>query len=132
MPRACRCTPSTSPEVRIGGVMKLLSTCLLALLSVTFAFSQVTTTSRLDGTVSDTQGAAVPAAQVQVVLGATDQMFKVTTDEKGYWVIPGLQSGIYRVTVARQGFKTATTANVKIDAGVPATVNLTLEVGALT
>ncbi len=98
----------------------------------TLAFSQVTTTSRLDGTVSDSQGAAVPGAQVQVVLRNTDQTFKVTTDAKGYWAIPSLSNGVYRVTVARQGFKTAAADNVELDAGVPATVNITLEVGALT
>ena len=112
--------------------MKSLATCTFALLFATLAFSQVTTTSRLDGTITDSQGAAVPGAQVQVVLRNTDQTFKVTTDEKGYWAIPSLASGIYRVTVARQGFKTAAADNVQLDAGVPATVNVTLELGAST
>jgi len=112
--------------------MKFFPVCLLAMFSVASAFSQVSTTSRLDGTVTDSQGAAVPGAQISVVLGSTDQGFKATTDEKGYWIIASLQSGLYKVTVSHQGFKTATANNVKIDAGVNATVNLTLEVGALT
>lgn len=111
--------------------MKVISACVL-LLFVGTAFAQVSTTSRLDGTVTDSQGAAVPGAQVQVVLGATDQTFKSVTDESGHWIIPSLQNGMYKVTVSRQGFKTASVTNVKIDAGVPATVNITLEVGALT
>ena len=36
------------------------------------------------------------------------------------------------MTVSHPGFKTASMENVKIDAGVPATVNTTLEVGQLT
>jgi len=112
--------------------MKFVSKLLPVLFCAALAFSQVTTTSRLDGTVTDAQGAAVPGASVQVVLGATDQTFRVNTDEKGHWVIPSLQNGVYRVTVSHQGFKTANAPNVQIDAGVPATVNLTLEVGALT
>jgi len=112
--------------------MTFRSTCILTLLSAATAFSQVTTTARLDGTVTDSQGASVPGAQVQAVLTNTDQSFKVVSDQKGYWVIPSLSSGLYRVTVARQGFKTAAADNVKIDAGVPATVNIVLEVGALT
>jgi Carboxypeptidase regulatory-like domain/TonB dependent receptor/TonB-dependent Receptor Plug Domain len=112
--------------------MTFRSTCILALLSATIAFSQVTTTARLDGTVTDSQGASVPGAQVQAVLTNTDQAFKVVSDQKGYWVIPSLSSGVYRVTVARPGFKTAAADNVKIDAGVPATVNIVLEVGAVS
>ena len=36
------------------------------------------------------------------------------------------------MTVTRLGFKVATVENVKVDAGVPATVNTTLEVGSVT
>jgi hypothetical protein len=95
-------------------------------------FSQVATTSRLDGTVIDPQGASVPGAKVEVIQTATGQKFHVTTDEKGYWALPSLQNGVYKVTVTREGFKSVTNENVSLDAGVPATVNFTLAVGATT
>ncbi len=63
---------------------------------------------------------------------ATGQTFRVTTDDKGYWVLPSLQTGAYKVTVTHQGFKAATNENVVLDAGVPATVNIALTVGATT
>ena len=100
-------------------------------LSATAAFSQVVT-ARMDGTVTDSAGAVVPGATVDVVNPAMQQSYKSSTDEKGYWAIPSLQSGTYKVTVAHQGFKTQVVDNVKMDAGVPATVNVTLQVGALT
>src|ERR1700693_1633396 len=106
--------------------MKIIVLGLALLACSTAVFSQVTTTSRLDGTVTDSQGASVPGAQVEVVVTATDQIFRVTTDEKGYWAIPSLQSGVYRVKVSHQGFKTAAADNIKMDAGVTATVNVTL------
>ncbi len=112
--------------------MRMFSTCVILAALAFAASAQVTTTSRLDGTVTDAQGAAVPGAQVQVVLNSTGQTFKVATDEKGYWVIASLQNGTYRVTVAHQGFKTGATDNIQLDAGVPATVNVALEVGAVT
>ncbi len=112
-------------------MLSLARTVLFCVLSAA-AFAQVTTTSRMDGTVTDSQGAAVPGAQVQVTLRNTDQTLKATTDAKGYWAIPSLANGVYRVTVGHQGFKTAAAENVELDAGVPATVNVTLEVGALT
>src|ERR1051326_9383713 len=96
------------------------------------AWAQVTTTSRLDGTVTDSQGAAIPGAQVSAVMAATGMSLQVAADERGYWAFSSLPSGTYRVSIAHQGFKTGAVDNVKLDAGVPATVNVTLDVGALT
>jgi hypothetical protein len=112
--------------------MRWVNTFALLLLAVSTAFSQVTTTARLDGTVTDPQGAAVAGAQVAVVQTATGQTFHLTTDEKGYWALPSLQTGAYNVTVSHPGFKSTTNANVTLDAGVPATVNVALELGATT
>ncbi len=112
--------------------MRLLTTCALFLASVLAGFTQVTTTARMDGVVTDPAGASVPGAQVVVLQVATGQTFRATTDEKGYWALPSLQTGAYKVTVTHEGFKSATNESVVIDAGVPATVNITLTVGAAT
>src|SRR3984957_9522592 len=112
--------------------MRLFVTCALFFASVLAGFTQVTTTARMDGTVTDPSGAAVPGATVEVVQIATGQTLHATTDEKGYWALPSLQTGAYKVTVTHTGFKAATNENVVIDAGVPATVNVTLTVGAAT
>ena len=69
----------------------------------------------------DPQGASVPGAAVAVVQSATGQRFQVVTDEKGYWALPSLQNGTYKVTVSHAGFKSANSENVVLDAGVPAT-----------
>lgn len=113
-----------------GVILISTRTLLLVFATVTASFAQVT--GRLEGTVSDPQGAAVPAAQVRVINGLNGQSFNVVTDERGYWSLPALATATYKVTVTRQGFKTATLENVKVDAGVPATVNTALEVGAVT
>ncbi len=89
------------------------------------------TTGRLEGTVLDTQGAAVPKAQVAVANTSTGQTLRTTTNELGIWVMPAMPTAFYRVSVSLQGFKTATVERVKVDAGLPATVNVTLEVGSL-
>jgi hypothetical protein len=112
--------------------VRLLKTFLLFSIAAGAAFSQVTTTARLDGTVTDPQGASVPGAQVEVVQTATGQNFHAVTDDKGYWALPSLQTGGYKVTVTHTGFRSATNGNVTLDAGVPATVKVTLEVGAAT
>src|SRR5580765_2681356 len=92
-------------------------------LSCVLAFSQMATTSSLDGTVTDSQGALVVAASVQVTNVETGQTFRVTTDERGHWVVPAMSAGVYRVSVTMNGFRTLTIESVKLDAGVPSTVN---------
>jgi len=112
--------------------MRLFSTSVVFFLCVAAGFSQVTTTARMDGVVTDQQNAVVPAAAVVVVQSATGQSLRTVTDDKGYWALPSLQTGSYKVTVTKEGFKSVTNNNVIIDAGVPATVNIVLAVGATT
>ena len=89
-------------------------------------------TSTLDGTVTDPQGALIARADVTVTNNETGQNFRTLSDDKGHWAVPSLPTATYSVTVKVPGFKTATKGNVKMDAGIPATVNLTLEVGAVS
>ncbi|HEV8146283.1 MAG TPA: carboxypeptidase regulatory-like domain-containing protein [Bryobacteraceae bacterium] len=110
--------------------MRSLRNFLLLIACAALALSQVT--SRLDGTVTDPQGAAVVGAQVRVSNAATGQNFEIKSDERGYWIVASLPTGIYKVTVSLQGFKTDVLDNIKLDAGVPATVNSTLQIGSLT
>ena len=64
----------------------------------------------------------MPGAKVEVAQTATGQKFQATTDDKGYWALPSLQTGAYKVTVTHEGFKSVTNDNIVLDAGVPATV----------
>jgi hypothetical protein len=105
-------------------------TCFFVAAFVLAAFAQVTT-GRLEGTVTDPQGAAVPAAKVRVANTQTGQNFNILTDDKGLWVLPSMPTALYTITVSQPGFKTVTIENVKVDAGVPATANARLEVGSL-
>jgi hypothetical protein len=94
------------------------------------AFAQES--GRLEGTVTDPQGAAIPGAEIHVVNIASGQAFQTTSDERGQWVLPFMAAATYRVRVSSAGFKVATVENVKIDAGAPATVNVKLEIGAVS
>jgi hypothetical protein len=95
-------------------------------LSSLVAFGQ---TAPLSGSVVDTTGAVLSGATVVVKNNATGTEYKVNTSSSGTYTVPSLGSGTYTVTVEAQGFKKAVVQDVKIDAGVPAAVNLTMEVG---
>src|SRR5262245_36134731 len=101
---------------------------LLAIFSVS-AFGQVGTTSSMSGVVVDSTGAVIPGAEVTAKRDATGADFKTITVENGTFAIPVLDPGTYTVTVSLPGFKQAVLSNVKLDAGVPGTVRVTLEVG---
>src|SRR5688572_7975416 len=102
----------------------------LVLLFSTSAFAQATTS--LSGVVKDSAGGVVPGASVVVKNVATGATFEATSNTSGGYSIPALQAGQYTVTVSLSGFKTAVASDVRLAVGTPATVNMTLEVGALT
>lgn len=107
----------------------------IAALPVVFAAmvtAQVVNTSTMDGTVTDTQGAVVAKAQVTVKNTDTGQTFPAASDDRGHWAVPSLATATYSVTISMPGFKTTSKNSLKMDAGIPLTVNMTLEVGSVS
>ncbi len=108
---------------------ELLAVFLAVLLSGTAGVVAQTTTAPINGTVVDPQGGAVPGVTVEVLNMDTQLLLKAVTNERGEWVLPGMSAGTYRVSVTALGFKKATVNDVSMNAGVPVTVNLKLEIG---
>jgi Carboxypeptidase regulatory-like domain len=97
----------------------------------TLLYSQVSS-SQMDGTVTDPTGAAVPAADVTVTNVATGALFKTVTNDRGEWALPSMSAAIYKVSVTKSGFKAGVASQVQMNAGVPATINIRLELGQAT
>lgn len=108
----------------------VLSGVLLLLCCAQQMFSQ--NNGQLNGSVRDQQGAAIPAADVEVLSPSTNTRFQVQSNESGEWVVPLLSSGLYRVTVKASGFRTAILKEIKVDAGTPSTVNVKREIGTVS
>ncbi len=106
----------------------LLLAAAFFLLTVCQIVASAQTTGSITGTVIDQNGAVIPNASV-TVKGEGGQEFTVTTSDNGTYHIPSISSGFYTVTVSSPGFKTSITANVKVDVGLPATVDSTLTIG---
>lgn len=108
----------------------------VALCAVVFSFSLVgalhaqTSAGALTGQVLDANKAAVPNATVRVTNLATNADVTITTSDTGLYTAASLQPGTYRVTVEKQGFRTAVVENVTIFTAQTATADVTLEVGA--
>lgn len=86
-------------------------------------------TAPISGTVTDPTGASVPAAEVAIINTATGQLVKTTTNEKGEFSVTSLPAATYKVSVTKSGFRVANLDGVELNAGVPANVNVKLEVG---
>jgi hypothetical protein len=100
---------------------------IASLMSLT-AFGQFT--SSISGTIHDPDGSVISGATVIVKNTANSAEFKATSSGSGVYTVPSLGAGTYIVTASAPGFKQAVVQDVKLDAGVPATVNVKLEVGA--
>ncbi|HVI07884.1 MAG TPA: TonB-dependent receptor [Candidatus Binatia bacterium] len=88
--------------------------------------------SELEGTVTDTSGAAIIGAQVKIVAIDTGISQQRITNEKGYYRFPGLAIGHYTVSVSNQGFKTQVLEQVVLRVGQVHTLDARLQVGVPT
>ena len=109
--------------------MKKLLFVILAILAAAI-FASAQTTGQIAGTVLDPNGAVVPNATV-LVKGDGGQQFTTVTSENGTYRVPAVAAGVYTITITGTGFKKSVTSNVKVDVGLPTTVNASLEVGTV-
>jgi hypothetical protein len=105
--------------------------CLLVLCTPS-AFAQSQTTGRISGTVKDQSGAILVGAEVTVTSLATAEGRKVTTDAQGNYTVSLLPPGNYRVSVTMDGFKKTDVEPVRVVITETSTLDVNLEVGAIT
>lgn len=107
--------------------------CVCMLLLLAFmplaAFGQGSQ-GQINGRVTDSSGAPVAGAPVQLVNIATAQRKDALTNSEGYYSFPALQPNVYRVSVMMQGFKTVET-RLTLDVNQTLANDVALEVGAI-
>jgi hypothetical protein len=84
----------------------------------------------ISGTIVDTSGGALVAAQVTIVNQDTALQRVVQTDEQGHYIAPLLPIGKYTVGIAASGFQKRETKDVTIEVGQNAVVDFTLAVAS--
>ncbi len=88
-------------------------------------------TARLQGTVTDPQGGAIAGATVTVTNTGTGRQSTVTSNELGYYSVPALPPGNYRVEVTSKGFK-KTVRELELQVAQLGVADFKLDVGELT
>jgi hypothetical protein len=84
----------------------------------------------LHGVVTDTAGAAIKSATVNVKSVATGDAVTVSTDDRGEFHAPGAPGGAYEISASAPGFRPTSVNWVTPASGEPPPVNLRLDVGS--
>ena len=83
------------------------------------------------GTVTDSSGAVVAKAQVQVTNVSTNVTQKTETTDAGTFSVPYLKPSLYRVTVEQPGFQKAVVNDITLAVDQEYRVDVTLKPGAI-
>lgn len=86
----------------------------------------------VQGTVSDTAGAAVPAATVTLKNKETNQTRHTVSSDDGFYRFSELPPGVYTLTVEKENFKKQVVDDVKVEAESLKGLNVELAAGGIS
>ncbi|HBY58485.1 MAG TPA: hypothetical protein DEH78_01600 [Solibacterales bacterium] len=109
--------------------MKRLLCLFFALCLVAVAQSNY---GSIRGQVTDSTGAAIVGANVEIKNIGTNATLKLTTNEEGFYVAATLPPVEYEVKVSTNGFQTTVISPVKVDTAQISTVNASLKPGSVS
>jgi outer membrane receptor protein involved in Fe transport len=86
-------------------------------------------TGAISGVVADDSGAVLPGATVEATNQATAQVRTATTGSDGFYTLPLLPPGLYKVAATLTGFAPLTREGVRVTVAETARVDVVLKVG---
>ena len=111
--------------------MKSLCLVSLAVLFLATGASAQQGSSELRGVVLDGQNAVLPGVSLTIRNQDTGIFREAVSNADGTYFVTGLVPGIYEVRASLAGFREHVRPDVRLEVGKTATVDVTLEVGAL-
>lgn len=96
------------------------------------AQAQTAASSTIVGTITDQSNASIPGASIKITNVATGISLATTANSSGQYTFPTVTPGTYTVTVIKSGFKNATVQHLVIDIARSYTVNVIMQVGAVS
>jgi len=84
------------------------------------------------GRVSDTSGAVLVGAEVQIKRISTNEVFRATTTASGDYNVVSLPIDVYEIRVSMAGFKTEVRTGIKLEVGSTNRFDFELSVGEVT
>ena len=89
------------------------------------------TVATLSGIVKDAKGQPLQGAEIRIAGSDPSKIGKVHTDARGGYSYPGLETGVYNVSLIVDGATKASIANVRTRSGEVQTLNFELQGGAI-
>ncbi len=85
----------------------------------------------ITGTITDSQGALVPGAQVTLTNSGTGLVLQTHANQDGLYVFSPVRIGSFSISASSKGFETVTQNNLTLDVNQTLTVNLELRPGSV-
>lgn len=108
---------------------------LIAVFTFLPLFSDVSAQSQrgqIVGRITDSTGAVVPVANVEVTDPSTGVKLETKTNDSGFYTVPYVQYGRYEVKVTAAGFAPSVLSGVEVATASTTTVNVELKLSSIT
>ncbi len=105
----------------------LFLTVSISVLTCSNALGQAT--AQISGTTRDQSGAVLPGVEVTATQNDTGISRMTITNEAGYYVLPNLPLGPYKLEASLPGFRTFVQTGIVLQVNDRPTINIVLEVG---
>ena len=113
---------------KLTGILMVVSAALICVPAEVFAQGY----GSINGAVTDSTGAVVPAAAVTATQAGTGLVLTTTSGAGGEYVFPSLAPSVYNISASHKGFEAYTEKGVQVRADAAVTVNISLKAGAAT
>src|SRR6266699_2409825 len=88
--------------------------------------------SQVSGTVKDDSGAVVPGVEITVTQTDTGAKRTAMTDETGFYILPNLPLGPYRLEASKAGFRSYVQTGIELQVGGNQVIPVVLGVGQVS
>ncbi len=110
--------------------LRILQVAVLVFGLTGLALAQ-SSSAEVNGVVKDTSGAVIPGATVRLIDVATSLETTTTANNEGVFVFGNVRAGLYRIAAEHTGFSRKEISDVRVNVGVPFTVNIELPPGGV-
>src|SRR5438874_6268998 len=111
--------------------MRALTSAMIVGFFVCYAWANASAqaTAQISGTARDASGAVLPGVQVTATQTETGVSRTTVSNETGFYSLPSLALGPYKVEAALQGFRTFTQTGIVLQVGSNPIIDVRMEVG---
>jgi hypothetical protein len=117
--------------------MKRLALCfcigwIISTISCPLSWGQAGSTAQISGSVKDASGAVLPGAEITATETETGVGRNTLSNETGFYVVPNLPVGPYRLEIALPGFRTFVQTGIVLQVDSNPVIDAVLQVGQVS